>query len=237
MLPDFQPLLADMHSHLLPGIDDGAATLADSVAMIATMAEMGYQKLITTPHIMVDFYRNTPEIILEKLDMVKLAVREAGIEIELEAAAEYYLDEGMMALLSKESPMLCFGGQKRYLLFELPYMNESHLLSQAIFLMQSQGYKPVLAHPERYLFYTGQKHKLREMHERGVLFQVNINSLAGYYSPAARDLAIFLVQERLVDFLGTDCHAGKHLAFFKAHQQDEWMRRASHLELLNPTLL
>src|SRR5689334_11292089 len=90
---DFSMLNADMHSHLLPGIDDGAEDLKDSLGLIKGMRQLGYKKLITTPHVLWDMYKNTHEIINEKLAAVKEAVRNEGIDVEIHAAAEYFLDE------------------------------------------------------------------------------------------------------------------------------------------------
>src|SRR5262245_32604778 len=83
---DFSVLNADMHSHLLPGIDDGAEDIEDSLRLITGMRELGYKKLITTPHVMWDMYKNTHEVIREKLALVKEAVKNAGIDVEIHAA-------------------------------------------------------------------------------------------------------------------------------------------------------
>ncbi len=83
----------DMHSHLLPGIDDGAASLEDSLILAQELSKLGFRKLICTPHIMGDFYKNTPEIIHEKLELLKRALIEEKIPLEVDAAAEYYIDE------------------------------------------------------------------------------------------------------------------------------------------------
>src|SRR6476469_5056766 len=88
---DFGLLKTDMHSHLIPGIDDGSPDMETSLHLIRDMAELGYSKLITTPHIMWDMYRNTRERVLEKLELLRAAVKQAGINIEINAAAEYFL--------------------------------------------------------------------------------------------------------------------------------------------------
>src|ERR1051325_5733857 len=85
---DYSVLGVDMHSHLLPGIDDGSPNIESSIRLIRGMKELGYKKLITTPHIMWDMYQNTNEIILGKLEEVRKKLKEENIDIELEAAAE-----------------------------------------------------------------------------------------------------------------------------------------------------
>lgn len=204
---------ADMHSHLLPGIDDGSQNMEESISMIREMVGMGYQKLITTPHIMTDFYKNTPEIVLGKLEEVRAELIKQNIDVELEAAAEYYLDEGLIDKLERKEKLLTFGDN--YLLFETSYMNESQQLDAAVFMMQSQGYKPVMAHPERYVYLFGKFEKIQKIYDRGVLLQVNINSLTGYYSKPSKILAEQLVQKGMVSFVGSDCHKDKHLEVLK----------------------
>jgi tyrosine-protein phosphatase YwqE len=202
-------LLADMHSHLIPGIDDGAPTMEDSMAMIKFFVKLGYRKIITTPHIMGDFYKNSAENILPGRDEVRKEIQKAGLNIEFDAAAEYYLDEFFMADLEADKPLLTFG--KNYVLFELSFLNEPIQLKEAIFKMRSQGYSPILAHPERYQFYYGKIDKLKELRDNGVLLQINLNSLSGYYSKGAKKMAQTLIKDGYVDFVGSDCHHLKHL--------------------------
>lgn len=203
------PLRVDMHSHVLPGIDDGAANMEESLSMIKGFVEMGYQKLIMTPHIMEDYYRNTPEIILSKLDEVRKATAEAGLSIELEAAAEYYLDEFMMARIEREEPLLTFGD--KYVLVETSYMNACPFLSNAVYQLRLQGYKPVLAHPERYVYlFEDWGEAVRMKEEYGLIFQVNLNSLTGYYSKDSMILADKFIQHGMVTFFGSDCHKARH---------------------------
>jgi protein-tyrosine phosphatase len=226
------PLTADMHSHLLPGIDDGVQTYDDSIAIIRQMIKLGYKKLIITPHIMADFFKNTPEIILDKLDKLKDIVQELRLDIELEAAAEYYLDEEFVKKVEKHEALLAFG-HKKYILFETSYMNSSPYLNQIVFLLQSQGYQPVLAHPERYVYLFDNFSKLEELHRKGLLFQVNLNSLSGYYSKASKLLAEKLIDRKMVSFLGTDCHGEKHMKALNEARKTAYYQKAMQLDLLN----
>ena len=180
----------DMHSHLLPGLDDGAETLEHSLALLRELREGGFRKLVMTPHIMGDFYKNTPEGIRAALQQLREAAAAAGLgDVELDCAAEYYLDEFLGRKLADGTEMLSFGGAKRYLLFETSYMNEALNLSEIVFELKAQGYRPVLAHPERYTYFYGRFAELEKLRANGVLLQLNLNSLAGYYSPAAQKVA------------------------------------------------
>ena len=211
-VPTLAWLGADMHSHLLPGLDDGAETVEHALELLRALRELGFRKLIMTPHIMGDFYKNTPESIRTALEQLRAAAAAAGLnDVELDCAAEYYLDEFLGHKLADGTEMLTFGGDKRYLLFETSYMNEPLNLFETIFELKAQGYRPVLAHPERYTYLYGrfgEIEKLRQDH--GVLLQVNLNSLAGYYSPAAKKVAEQLIEGGLVDFVGTDTHHLRH---------------------------
>ncbi len=230
-----KPLTVDMHSHLLPNIDDGVENYEQAVAVVQELAAQGYKKLITTPHIMSDFYRNTPEIILDKLDKLQNIIDTMGLDIELEAAAEYYLDEGFVRKLENQEKLLCFG-KKRYVLFETSYINSSPYLEHVVFMMQSQGYTPVLAHPERYIYLFDDYEKLPELRRRGVHLQLNINSLVGYYSKAAQHIAERLIDDQLISFMGTDCHGIKHLKYLQNAKHRTYFRKALSGELLNNTL-
>jgi len=204
---DLSLLKTDVHSHLIPSIDDGSKSLEDSINMIRTFKEMGYQKIITTPHVMSDFYKNTPETILGGLEKVKNELKRQNIDIEVEAAAEYYLDETLEPQV-KGGKLLTFG--KNYLLFELPFMSEPPNLASFIFELQTNGYTPILAHPERYGFYYKEFEKYKELSEKGVHLQLNILSLVGHYGPEAQKIAERLIDEGLITFLGSDCHNVMH---------------------------
>ena len=212
----------DMHSHFLPGIDDGAQTMEDSMDMIRAMAEFGYKKVITTPHIMSDFYQNTPEIVLGGLEKVRAQAKLEGLEIEIEAAAEYYLDFDFEAKVEK-GDLLTFGNN--YLLFEVSYLNPPDILNQVIFKMKTNGYRPILAHPERYPFWYNNFEKYEDIKSKGVLLQLNINSLAGYYGSGARKIAEELIDKNMVDFIGTDCHRMDHVSVMKDCLREKYLHK------------
>jgi protein-tyrosine phosphatase len=203
----FLKLKADIHSHLIPGIDDGSASLEESMAMIRELHALGYRKLVTTPHVMSDAYRNTPETIRQGLADLQQAVAAEGLDIELEAAAEYYLDEVFAQTLGSRE-LLSFGGSNKYILFETSYVSSPMVMNDVVFELQTCGYKPVLAHPERYQYLWNEDatEEVRILRSRGILIQVNLTSFGGRYSKRAASIARDLAQEGLIDFIGTDLH-------------------------------
>lgn len=205
---DLSVLGCDVHSHLIPGIDDGAQTLEQSIELITNMAQLGYRKVITTPHSMADGYKNSPEIILGGLEKLRSAVRSAGIDIEVDAAAEYYLDHALEEQVNAGT-VLTFGN--KLLLFELPFIGEPAMLRQVVFQMQTQGYRPVLAHPERYSFWYNDYNQFVELKDRGVLFQLNLIALSGAYGPQAKQLAERMIDAGYYELIGSDCHNMNHV--------------------------
>lgn len=225
----------DMHSHLLPGIDDGVADMAQALDTIRHLHALGYDRLITTPHILNDYYPNTPEIILGKLKEVQDAVAEAQLPVTIEAAAEYFLDETFLDKLNSTEQILTFGKPK-YLLFETGFMNEPILLNEGIFQMTIKGYQPVLAHPERYIYLSGKTKMLEEIVEKGVLLQVNILSFTGYYSEGVKKMSEKLLDMGLISFLGTDCHGPRHVDALHELGQLKSYKKIQQLKLLNNSL-
>jgi tyrosine-protein phosphatase YwqE len=228
------PLSVDIHSHLLPGIDDGVKTFEESEEIIRHFKSIGYRKIITTPHIMSDAYRNTPEGIREKLTELQHYLTSRSIDIEIEAAAEYYLDEAFVSMIEENKTILSFG--KNYLLFETNFLTEPFNLKDFIFLATTRGYKPVLAHPERYLYLQNNMDKAEDLINRGVLFQINISSLTGYYSRQVQQLAHKLIDRGWIHFLGSDCHHWQHAKLTGEAQQLRYYQKALSLTLLNNTL-
>lgn len=224
----------DLHSHLLPGIDDGVQTLEESIKLISHFSNLGYEKLITTPHIRSDFYANTPEIINEKLLEVKQAVSQAGLSIQLEAAAEYYFDENFIDLVESKKDLLTFGDN--YVLFEIGFMSEPLKLRSIIFNLVTLGYKPVLAHPERYIYYHQKLEALQDLIDRGVLLQLNINSIVGYYSKDVKKIALKLIDHQMIHFIGSDCHNEWHFNVMEEAFDHKMFKKIASLELLNNTL-
>jgi protein-tyrosine phosphatase len=200
---DYGILVTDFHSHLIPGIDDGSRTMAESLELIGQFAGLGYTKLITTPHIQDEFYRNTPEIILNGLAQLRQAVAKAGLNIQLEAAAEYLIDDGLENKI-KEGGLLTFG--QKHILVEMSYYMEHPNLKSILFQLQIEGYKIIMAHPERYSYWDNKWDRFTELKERGILFQLNTVSVSGYYGPSVKKMAEHFINTGLYDFMGSDVH-------------------------------
>lgn len=231
---DISLLKVDMHSHLIPGIDDGSRSMDETIAMLAKFESLGYQKVVTTPHIMGDFYKNTPEIILGGLEEVRSVAKQLGLKIEIEAAAEYYFDESLMTRLKQKEKLLTFGDNR--LLFEFSMMEKPDLIDQLLFEMLTQNYKPVLAHFERYTFLFGSVDKAIEWREKGIDIQLNLNSLTGHYGPLVKKQAERLVDSGAIDFVASDCHRMDHLMIIERNLQIPYFHKVMALELKNATL-
>jgi len=213
-----------MHSHLIPGIDDGVPDVETSLRLIRGLVELGYKKLITTPHVNGDSFKNTPEIIHGGRDLVREEISRQGLAVEFQAAAEYLIDDGFTDNLSRSATFLPL--KENLVLVELSFVVPAINLKKVLFDLQLKGYQPVLAHPERYLYFAGNRGWYDQLRESGCLFQLNLLSFSGHYGPEVRDLAHFLVKKQYVDFLGTDMHHPGHLeilrnssSIYKAVQQ------------------
>jgi protein-tyrosine phosphatase len=201
----------DIHSHLLPGIDDGAITIEDTTMLINGLEEIGFKKFITTPHIMGDVWKNTYSGINEKLSATISELKVPNIDGRLKAAAEYMIDAEFWDLFKSE-PLLCL--KDKYVLVEISYLNPPIQLYDILFELQVAGYQPVLAHPERYNFYHETTlSNYRKLKKAGCLFQLNMLSTTGYYGERVAKTADLLLKNSLIDFIGSDVHHSRHLEY------------------------
>lgn len=205
-------LQTDIHSHIIPGIDDGSKSMGESIALLKEFEKLGYKKLITTPHIMDKAYNNSKESILLHLEELKSECKKENIKITIEAAAEYYVDEGFLKLLEK-GELLAIDDE--YILFETSYTNRPVDLESVIYNIKMAGYKPLFAHPERYKYIKNPEKEFSELKEQGSLFQVNLNSFAGYYGKRAKKNAEYLNESSMINFLGSDVHSMSHIDSLK----------------------
>lgn len=196
----------DMHSHVLPGIDDGAKNLEESIERIQNLYDLGFSEIITTPHTYKEFYPNTSAIITERLRYLNSELEKRDIK-PISAASEYFMDEHFETLLNNKDLLTLDG---KHVLVEMSFFGAPPKLNQYIFEMQTKGYIPVLAHPERYSFYEGNLKKYEELKDLGCLFQMNLLSYTGYYSPEVQADAKKLVKAGMIDLLGTDMHHARH---------------------------
>ena len=212
-IADYSVLRSDVHSHLLPGIDDGSPDFETSVHLIRGMKRLGYKKLITTPHIMWDVYKNTTDIILNKLQELKGRLADEQVDIEVQGAAEYFVDEHLGELVEQKQPLLSFGNN--FVLVEFSMVSQPFEWKKTLFEMQIYGYQPVIAHPERYSYLERNKEFYDELKSAGYLFQLNILSLSGLYGKSVAELARYLTKKGYYDLVGTDLHHVRHLEALK----------------------
>jgi protein-tyrosine phosphatase len=206
----FKNDFVDIHSHLLPGIDDGAKDLNASIDLIEKMSSYGIKSFITTPHILGDVYPNTPEIIKSKLQTVKNELLKRNItDIAIDAAAEYMMDEQFSEMIEKDEKLLTL--KDNNVLVEMSYFNAPINLYEVLFQLQLKGYKPVLAHPERYNYYHTDFKSYHKLKQAGCLFQLNLLSLTDHYGKGVQKTAEKILKENLYDFVGTDTHHQRHL--------------------------
>ena len=201
----------DIHSHLLPGIDDGATCIEDTVLLINGLQEIGFKKFVTTPHIMGDVWKNTSEEIAKKLLLTISDLNAINIDNRLKAAAEYMIDAEFWDLFKTEK-LLCL--KDNYVLVEISYLNPPIQLYDILFELQVAGYQPVLAHPERYNFYHHPSlSDYKKLKNAGCLFQLNMLSTTGYYGERVAKTADLLLKNGLIDFIGSDVHHNRHLEY------------------------
>ncbi|HET8573297.1 MAG TPA: CpsB/CapC family capsule biosynthesis tyrosine phosphatase [Edaphocola sp.] len=204
-------LLTDMHAHILPGIDDGAATVEEALVLVDGLISLGYQQLIATPHIMGDLYPNTPETIHQAYSLLKAEMDKRHYTIPLSYAAEYLIDEQFPEKI--EAGLLTFNGN--HVLVETMFAVCPPNIEEVLFSLQAHGYQPVFAHPERYHYMDESLKGLEPFQKHHCLFQPNWLSFAGYYGKREKMIAQKLLEAHLVNFLGTDMHHTRHLSALK----------------------
>ncbi len=208
------PVSTDIHSHILPGIDDGAPDLAASLHLVRGLQQLGIKKTIATPHVIADLYRNTPETINAALDKLRKACKKESINIEINAAAEYMLDDYFIKLLRGSQQLLTI--HKNIVLTEQSYATPTHNLNEIAFDLISAGYRPIMAHPERYGFYHNNYEAYTHLKDMGFLLQVNLLSLTGYYGKPVTRAAKYIFDNDLADLVGTDLHHARHLQMLQS---------------------
>lgn len=235
-LADFSQFGVDFHSHLVPGIDDGSKSLDESVELVTALQIMGFSRIITSPHIFPGTYNNTPEIIRSGVTALNEELSARSIDMIVEPAAEYYIDETFMDKV-ESGDLLTFGSN--YLLFEFSFVFMPPNFAELAFQLNSKGIKPILAHPERYPFLHSPKlEKYRKLKDAGVYFQLNIASLTGHYSKQVKKIAEKLITDEMIDFVATDMHHKGHIEVLNQALFSPYLKQLANNEyLLNQTLL
>jgi protein-tyrosine phosphatase len=203
----------DIHSHLLPGIDDGAKDIEDTVSLIKSLQEFGFSKFITTPHILTGVWNNTAEGIKKKELETSDKLPGYNIASPLKSAAEYLMDDTFLNLLKTDKLLTL---KDNYVLVEMSYLNLPLQLYEIIYELQLRDYKPILAHPERYNFYAGKIEHYEKLKKAGCLFQLNLLSVTGYYGKGPLETAKKLLALGMIDFTGSDVHHERHVDAFKS---------------------
>lgn len=199
----------DIHSHLLPGLDDGAPDIQETMLMLRRMQKLGIHRYVFTPHVMHGVWNNTSEEIQRCLEDVRLAlIPEAGDELELRAAAEYMLDEGFTDLLSEKDLLPV---TDNFILVEISFMAPPFNLHEVLAKIHLAGYRPILAHPERYFYLHNDLDKYERLKAAGCYFQLNLLSLTNWYGSDVKKIASALLERDWYDFIGSDVHHQRHI--------------------------
>lgn len=199
----------DIHSHLLPGIDDGAKTLSDTIRLIKLLENFGVSQFITTPHISHYLWNNSHQDIRDNFSNTSKIVSENNITKPFRAAAEYFIDDWFEKHFQDEKLLTL---KDNYVLVEMSYINAPLHLYNILFDLQVAGYIPVLAHPERYVFYHKNFSEYEKLKKAGCLFQLNLMAVIGYYGKEITKTAEELLKKGMYDFVGTDVHHDKHIS-------------------------
>ena len=202
----------DIHSHVLPGIDDGAQKIENSKFLLESMIGFGFSKVITTPHTMKNVWDNTTETIKNAHHLVQDELPELSKKVALNCASEYFLDENLMQLVQRENLLTL---KDNFILIEMSYLNAPIQLYDFLFELQLKGYQLVLAHPERYNYFHSNKKEFAKLKKAGCLFQLNLLATVGYYGKNVAETADYLLKENLYDFVGSDIHHKNHVAAFQ----------------------
>jgi protein-tyrosine phosphatase len=212
-LIDYLENFVDIHNHILPGIDDGAKTVGESIELIKSFSEFGVQNFVATPHIMDNYYPNTSETIHASLEQLKKGLFDNELKhVSFDVAAEHMIDANFESLLDRSEMMPL---RKNYLLVEMSYLQPSINFEEAIEKIASKRYFPILAHPERYNFLHMKSSKYKKYKKQGILFQMNLLSLSEFYGRDVQKKALHLLDEGLLDFIASDVHNMNQLQSLK----------------------
>lgn len=217
---DYSSVVTDMHSHVLPGIDDGAQNVEESIFLIKKMMSLGIKKIIATPHVMIDYYRNDADSIGNALAMLKAELVAQNIDIDIYAAAEHYFDETFPKRID-DGKVFTMGDN--YVLFELSFVNQPPNIIEVIQKLKDKGYKPILAHPERYGYMDIEQ--MKTIRSWGCDLQMNTIALSGYYGKHSKNIAEAMIDNQIVDFISSDMHHPRHAAAFESTLSQPYLEK------------
>jgi len=195
--------MIDIHTHILPELDDGSTDLEASINQLRIMADSGVTGVFFTPHYMPNFYPTSKSTILDKLQVVQQKVLQEQIAINLEIGVELFLEANSIEYVKGEDLTM---GTSRYLLVETNMSGFATDFNDNLFKLLRAGYKPILAHPERYLDIQRKPELAEDLMHRNVYMQINAGSLLGYYGKQVKKTAWTLLHQGWVHFLASDNH-------------------------------
>ncbi len=199
----------DIHSHILPGIDDGSPDVVASIGFLNRLHALGLTASYATPHVFKEMYPNDAGTIGTALVHLQTAAEAVLPKFQLAAAAEYMIDLDFVRLY-RQGTLLTLPGN--YVLIEMSYAAGNPEIDRHIFELQVKGFIPILAHPERYVFYHDRPERYQQLKNQGCLFQLNLLSPSGYYGSPVQKAAKWLLKRGMIDLVGTDLHHAKHMA-------------------------
>lgn len=202
----------DIHSHILPGIDDGAKNLTESYEMINEMKMLGFSKIIGTPHTISGLYDNTNEII--KSSFLKIKTEKIN-DVVIDYASEYMIEPELIYKAENKNLLTL---KKKFVLTEMSFIQAPKDLYEILFIIQTNGYKPIIAHPERYLYFSKDFSDYEKLKNIGCKFQLNLLSSVGYYGPDVLKITNKLLKNNFIDYVGSDIHSIKHINFIKKNK-------------------
>lgn len=223
-----QPLFfaTDIHCHILPGIDDGAPDADYGAELVMRMSAWGLSRIIATPHVVGEVYENTPESISAALTRLQESMHAKGIPTTVQSAAEHRLDDLFSRNIIADT-LISHPG--KHVLIENSFMQEARDIDSIVIRLTNRGYIPIMAHPERFVYYhSANLKRYFELHRLGVRFQVNLLSIAGRYGSEPRHVAERLIEAGIVDFFGTDVHRHEHCDAIEA-----FLSSRNYYKLLN----
>jgi tyrosine-protein phosphatase YwqE len=221
-LESLDTIKVDMHSHILPGIDDGAQNIEESLALIECLVNKGFEQFICTPHVYKELYPNTTETIKAAYDNLLPFVEKKFPHVQIKFAAEYFMDDNFDAAIENNEKLLTVFDNN--VLVEHSFVQAPFDLKQKFFNLQMAGYNPIIAHPERYEFYMANKKAYHTLYDIGCILQVNLLSLIGYYGKAPMELSKYLIDNKLVKLVGTDIHNSRHIHGFNTFANNKHLK-------------
>lgn len=224
----------DVHSHLIPGVDDGSKNVETSISLLKGMHDLGINHFLVTPHVTDGTFMNSHATLDVPFNNLKEAIANENLDITIMHSAEYRVDEFFENKVMKANDYMLL--PNNYILIENSFLQESLSFQQIVFDLKTLDFKPILAHPERYYYYITNKDRYRELHDFEILFQINILSFAGYYGKEVKTTAWWLLENDMVNFIGSDLHNAGALEYIKKFlKTKDYKKLSQKANIMNDT--